>query len=219
MEIKISENPVEYSIAMQEMEERHDEVLSGTKPELIWLLEHEDVYTAGISAKDDDLLNAGSIPVFHTRRGGKFTYHGNGQLVCYIMCNLKKRAGTLPDVRCFVDCLEDIIINTLQTLGIKGEKRRDRIGVWVETNNGDEKIAAIGVKFSKGVTTHGFALNICPNLQKFNGIIPCGIANYGVCSVESLGVNVKIDDVKKEVLKNIQLAETQNFYQKQCKSF
>ena len=144
MEIKITKEPVEYSAALNEMEERHGEILAGTKPELIWFLEHEDVYTAGISAREEDLIDAGNVPVFQTKRGGKFTYHGRGQLICYAVCNLKKRAEGLPDVRCYVDCLEDVIINTLQTFGIKGEKRQDRIGVWVETQNGEQKIAAIG---------------------------------------------------------------------------
>ncbi len=218
MEIKISKQPIEYSIALQEMEERHAHVLLEEKPELAWFLEHEDVYTAGISAKENELINSQTIPVFRTKRGGKFTYHGKGQLICYLVCNLKKRAGGLPDVRCFVDCLEDIIIKTLAEFKIIGEKRKDRIGVWVQTKNGEEKIAAIGVKFSKGVTMHGFALNVCTDLSKFNGIVPCGIAEFGVCSMESIGIKTTIEDVRSVVIKNLEHTLKENFYQKRCKN-
>lgn len=217
-EIKISEALIEYESALLEMEKRHNEVLNGTKPELFWLLQHEDVYTAGISAKENEHLKINNIPVFHTKRGGKFTYHGKGQLICYIVCNLKKRAEKLPDIRCFVASLEDTIINTLATFGIKGEKRKDRIGVWVVNNQKEEKIAAIGVKFSKGVTMHGFSLNINPDLSKFAGIIPCGISEFGVCSMEPLKTNIDFTTVRNEVIVNLQKIEAENFYQNQCKN-
>jgi lipoyl(octanoyl) transferase len=218
MEIKISNKPVEYSVALQEMEERHAHVLLEEKPELAWLLEHDDVYTAGISAKENELINSQTIPVFRTKRGGKFTYHGKGQLICYLVCNLKKRAGGLPDVRCFVDCLEGVIIKTLAEFKIIGEKRKDRIGVWVQNKNGEEKIAAIGVKFSKGVTMHGFALNVCTDLSKFNGIVPCGISEFGVCSMESVGIQTDVENVRSVVRKNLEHALKENFYQKKCKN-
>ncbi len=212
MEIKISEKPVEYSQAMVEMEGRHAQVLNGEADELIWLLEHEDVYTAGISANDDELLT-NEIPVFKTKRGGKFTYHGVGQQVCYFVLDLKKRSQKIPDVRCFVSCLEDIIINSLAQIGIIGEKRKDRIGVWVVNNRIEQKIAAIGVKFSKGITMHGIAINICPDLKKFSGIIPCGISDFGVCSVKSLGVQTSIIDFQTTLITEIHNAEKENFYQ------
>ncbi|MFT4967055.1 MAG: lipoyl(octanoyl) transferase [Candidatus Deianiraeaceae bacterium] len=219
MEFKISDKPIDYKVALQEMEERHIDVLNEIKPEMVWLLEHYDTYTAGISAKDEDLINPQSVPVVQTKRGGKFTYHGSGQLVSYFVCNLQRRAGEIPDVRCFVDCLEDIIINTLSKFGIKGEKRKDRIGVWVQNACGEEKIAAIGVKFSKGITMHGFAINIKTDLDKFKGIVPCGISEFGVCSMQSIGINANVDDVRDEVVKQIKIADEQNFYQKKCKNF
>ena len=218
MEIKISTTPVEYSQAMEEMQQRHAQVLNNEAEEFIWFLEHEHVYTAGISANDSDLLT-NDIPVFKTTRGGKFTYHGNGQQVCYFVVDLKRRSSKMPDVRCFVSCLEDIIINSLAKIGIIGEKRKDRIGVWVKNNISEQKIAAIGVKFSKGVTMHGFAVNVKPDLTKFNGIVPCGIADFGVCSVESLGFNASIEEFREILIQEIQNAEKQNFYQnsEKCK--
>ena len=218
MEIKISTTPVEYSQAMEEMQKRHAQVLNNEADELIWFLEHKHVYTAGISANDSDLLT-NDIPVFKTTRGGKFTYHGNGQQVCYFVVDLKRRSNKMPDVRCFVSCLEDIIINSLAKIGIIGEKRKDRIGVWVKNNISEQKIAAIGVKFSKGVTMHGFAVNVKPDLTKFNGIVPCGIADFGVCSVESLGFNASIGEFREILIQEIQNAEKQNFYQnsEKCK--
>ncbi len=212
MEIKISTTPVEYSTAMELMQQRHAQVLSGEAEEFIWLLEHEAVYTAGISANYDDLLT-NAIPTFKTTRGGKFTYHGVGQQVCYFVLNLKNRAVKIPDVRCFVSCLEDIIINSLAKIGIIGEKRKDRIGVWVKTGETEQKIAAIGVKFSKGVTTHGVAINICPNLEHFNGIIPCGISDFGVCSVRSLGFNTSMEEFRDILVNEVQNMEKMGFYQ------
>ena len=216
MEIKISTTPIEYSKAMEEMQQRHAQVLSGEADELIWFLEHEHVYTAGISANDSDLIT-NDIPVFKTTRGGKFTYHGNGQQVCYFVVDLKRRSSKMPDVRCFVSCLEDIIINSLAKIGIIGEKRKDRIGVWVQSvvknNISEQKIAAIGVKFSKGVTMHGFAVNVKPDLTKFNGIVPCGISDFGVCSVESLGFNVIIEEFREILVQEVKNMEKLGFYQ------
>jgi len=212
MEIKISITPVEYSKAMEEMQQRHAQVLSGEAEELIWFLEHEHVYTAGISANNADLLT-NEIPVFKTTRGGKFTYHGNGQQVCYFVVDLKRRSNTMPDVRCFVSCLEDIIINSLAKIGIIGEKRKDRIGVWVKNGKTEQKIAAIGVKFSKGVTMHGFAVNVNPDLTKFNGIVPCGISDFGVCSVESLGFDASIEEFREILISEVKNMETLGFYQ------
>ena len=212
MEIKISTTPVEYSKAMEEMQKRHAQVLNNEADELIWFLEHEHVYTAGISANDADLLT-NDIPVFKTTRGGKFTYHGNGQQVCYFVVDLKRRSHTMPDVRCFVSCLEDIIINSLAKIGIIGEKRKDRIGVWVKNGKTEQKIAAIGVKFSKGVTMHGFAVNVKPDLTKFNGIVPCGISDFGVCSVESLGFYTSIEEFREILVQEVRNMEKLGFYQ------
>ncbi len=212
MEIKISPTPVEYSTAMEAMQQRHAQVLNGEADEFIWLLEHEAVYTAGISANYDDLLTK-EHPVFKTTRGGKFTYHGVGQQVCYFVLNLKKRSVKMPDVRCFVSCLEDVVINSLAKIGIIGEKRSDRIGVWVKTGETERKIAAIGVKFAKGVTTHGVAINIEPNLEHFKGIIPCGISEFGVCSAKSLGFDVSMAEFREILIEEVKSAEKENFYQ------
>lgn len=214
LDVNVSHNLVPYMQAMAEMEQRHEDVLSETKPELIWFLQHEHTYTAGISAQHSELLNANNVPVFYVKRGGKFTYHGPGQVVCYLVCNLKQYSNNkLPDVRCFVACLEDVIIKTLQQFGIAGQKRNGRIGVWVETDRGDEKIAAIGVKFSKCVTMHGFAINVDPDLSKFKGIVPCGISDFGICSFASLGVVASISDVIDECKRNILNAQKNGFFQ------
>lgn len=221
MRVKISTSLVPYNVAVEVMEKEHALAIEGKSDGLIWFLQHEDVYTAGVSAKETELLAHNGIPVLQTRRGGKFTYHGEGQLICYIVCNLKKYTnGKLPDVRCFVACLEDIVIQTLQKFGIKGEVREGRIGVWVQNQEKEEKISAIGVKFSKGATMHGFAINVRPNLQNFKGIIPCGISEFGVCSIESLGINTTVEEVRDVCKQFVLEAEKNGFFQKSlCKNF
>ena len=212
MEIKIESLPVDYAKAMLQMEEIHGKVLLEETQEIAWLLEHFDIYTKGISAKDDELLS-NSVPVCETKRGGKFTYHGAGQQVCYLMVNLKKRATKMPDIRRYVNCLEEIVIQTLAEFEIMAKRKEGYIGIWVENNGIDEKIGAIGVKFSKGVTMHGFALNVCPNLEKFKNIIPCGISEFGVCSMKSLGVNCTMQEVRQKIIEKINWANSVNFYQ------
>jgi lipoyl(octanoyl) transferase len=164
---------------------------------LVWLLEHPPLYTAGTSAKRDELLDA-RFPVFEAGRGGQMTYHGPGQRVAYVMLDLKRRG---PDVRRFVATLEEWIIRTIATLNVCGERREDRIGVWVRRpENGDgfeDKIAAIGIRVRQWVTLHGMALNVDPDLSHFSGIVPCGVSEqrYGVTSLADLGVPASMADV------------------------
>jgi lipoyl(octanoyl) transferase len=191
---------VDYDYAVKFMESRASDIASNKKKELIWLVEHPPLYTAGASAKEKDLLDKNSFPVYRTRRGGKFTYHGPGQRVAYVMLDLNKRER---DVRSFVEFLERWIIATLQEFNIEGEIRPDRVGVWIrrkdkekgaDGNFLEEKIAAIGLKLRKWVSFHGISININPNLDHFSGIIPCGAENFGVTSFKDLGISVTMDE-------------------------
>lgn len=196
---------VQYRESYDFMLKKAIEIAEGKSNELVWFLEHSTIFTAGTSAKDEDLLNP-SMPVFKTNRGGKYTLHTKGQRVVYLMLNLKKRTESIiPDIRKYVQNLEKIIIESLNTIGIKAETKEGMIGVWVlnAKTNKLEKIAAIGIRISKGVTTHGFAININNDLNLYNNIIPCGIKQYGVCSLESLGYNIKITEFDKILLKEI----------------
>jgi lipoyl(octanoyl) transferase len=190
----VAGGPVSYEEALAFMEASAAAIAMGEAPERVWLLEHPPLYTAGTSAREADLLDA-RFPVFRTGRGGQFTYHGPGQRVAYVMLDLKRRR---PDVRAFVAALEAWLIDALALLGVKGETREDRVGVWVARPdkppglNGapaEDKIAALGVRVRRWVSFHGVALNVAPNLTHFSGIVPCGIAqaDYGVTSLEDLG--------------------------------
>ena len=179
--------PVPYPAAIAEMERRVAEIRAGTAAEAAWLLEHPPLYTAGTSASDCDLLDPGRFPVYRTGRGGQYTYHGPGQRVAYAMLDLQKRGA---DIRAYVQALETWLIAALATLDVKGERRTDRIGIWVVRDDGrEDKIAAIGVRVRRWVAYHGVALNVAPDLSHFAGIVPCGIAGYGVTSLEELGKN------------------------------
>ena len=193
-EWRISDRPVAYPAAVAEMETRAAAIAEGRAPELVWLLEHPAIYTAGTSADDADLLDA-RFPVYRTGRGGQFTYHGPGQRVAYVMLDLKRRR---PDVRAYVASLERWLIETLKALDVVGETREKRVGVWVARPDkpasplgemAEDKIAAIGVRVRRWVTLHGVALNVDPDLTHFSGIVPCGIAeaHYGVTSLADLG--------------------------------
>lgn len=193
-----------YEDALAFMEERVAGIQEGTVPECIWLLEHPPLYTAGTSAKAGDLLDA-RFPVFKTGRGGEYTYHGPGQRVVYVMIDLKRHQQKL-DVRAYVCALERWVIAALAPLEIKGERRDGRIGVWVETPAGEKKIAAVGVRIKRWVTMHGIAINICPDLSHFSGIVPCGIKEYGVTSVtEMLGRDVGVGVTDEGLRVNITL--------------
>ncbi len=193
-----SDSPVAYDAALAAMTARAEAIARGDAAELVWLLEHPALYTAGTSARPAELIEA-RFPVHMTGRGGQFTYHGPGQRVGYVMLDLKRRA---PDVRRFVATIEQWLIDALAAFNIRGERRDDRVGVWVRrpdkgqgTNDGlEDKIAAIGVRVRQWVTLHGFALNVAPELSHFSGIVPCGVsdARYGVTSLADLGLTVSM---------------------------
>jgi lipoyl(octanoyl) transferase len=180
IEWRISPNPVPYEAAVAAMEERAAAIAAGRSPELVWLLEHPPLYTAGTSAKPSDLLDASRFPVHMSGRGGQYTYHGPGQLVAYVMFDLNKRGR---DVRNYVNRLEAWAITALAHYGVTGERREGRPGIWVKKQLGDAKIAAIGVRVRRWVTYHGIAVNVRPNLSHFSGIVPCGIADAIVTSL------------------------------------
>jgi lipoyl(octanoyl) transferase len=193
----VSGGPVAYDSALATMAARAEAIARGQARELIWLLEHPPLYTAGTSARPQELIEA-RFPVHTAGRGGQFTYHGPGQRVGYIMLDLKRRT---PDVRRFVVSIEEWIIRTLEDFNVRGERRDDRVGVWVHRQDkGDvfeDKVAAIGIRVRQWVTLHGFALNIDPDLSHFSGIVPCGVADrrYGVTSLADLGLTVSMPEV------------------------
>jgi lipoyl(octanoyl) transferase len=193
IEWRISETPVDYLVAIEEMESRVAAIRAGTAAELVWLLEHPPLYTAGTSARDDELLEPGRLPVFRTGRGGRYTYHGPGQRIAYVMLDLQRRG---QDVRCHVHRLEEWMILMLARFGVCGERRNARVGIWVARPNGcEEKIAAIGVRVRRWVTYHGVALNLDPDLDHYRGIVPCGIAEHGVTSLAKLGAAATKEEV------------------------
>jgi lipoyl(octanoyl) transferase len=171
-------------------------IREGKAKELVWLLEHPPLYTAGTSAKDQDLLNPNALPVFRTARGGQFTYHGPGQRVAYVMLDLETRGR---DIRDFITRLELWVIKALAEFNVTGEIRSDRVGIWVKRssmgNEVEDKIAAIGLRVSRWVSSHGIAINVDPDLSQFQGIVPCGIRDHGVTSMADLGLPVSIYDV------------------------
>ena len=184
---------VDYEVAVAEMEGRVAKIRNGTAPEMVWLLEHPPLYTAGTSAKAADLVLPDRLPVFESGRGGEYTYHGPGQRVAYVMLDLKTRGG---DVRGHVRGLEQWIIDTLSEFGIAGERRPSAVGVWVKRpHGGEDKVAAIGVRVRKWVTYHGISINVAPDLSHYEGIVPCGIAGHGVTSLAKLGVGASLEDV------------------------
>jgi lipoyl(octanoyl) transferase len=197
VEWRISERPVPYPDAVAGMEARVAEIAARQASELVWLLEHPPLYTSGTSGKAGDLLDP-RFPMFETGRGGQLTYHGPGQRVAYVMLDLKRRR---PDVRAFVAGLEEWIIRTLAAFNVRGERREDRVGVWVaRPDKGpgyEDKIAAIGVRLRRWVSFHGIAINVEPKLSHFSAIVPCGVADvrYGVTSLVDLGLPVTMEDV------------------------
>ena len=192
---------VDYDLAIREMEARATAIASGDADEAIWLLEHPPLYTAGTSAKREDLTDPDRFPVYDTKRGGQYTYHGPGQRVAYVMLDVGKRGR---DVRRFVQGLEHWVIATLDQFNVKGEIREGRVGVWVTREdkprtatgqNPEDKIAAIGVRLRKWISFHGLSINVEPELDHFTGIVPCGIAEHGVTSLVDLGLPVTLEDV------------------------
>jgi lipoyl(octanoyl) transferase len=192
----VSRAPVAYPDAVAAMEARAAAIAEGTAGELVWLLEHPPLYTAGVSAKPADLLEPDRFPVFESGRGGQFTYHGPGQRVAYAMLDLTARRR---DVRAFVAALEAWVIGALDQFNVTGEVRPGRVGVWVERRTPglparEDKIAAIGVKLRRWVSFHGISLNVEPDLAHFSGIVPCGVTEHGVTSLVDLGLPVTMDE-------------------------
>jgi lipoyl(octanoyl) transferase len=198
VEWRVEPGLTDYPAAVAAMEARVAAVRDGRAPELVWLVEHPPLYTAGTSARDGDLLQPDRFPVYRSGRGGEFTYHGPGQRVVYVMLDLKRRG---PDVRRFVTDLEEWIIRALAAFSVDGERRDGRVGIWVargktgEDKPREEKIAAIGVRVRRWVTYHGISINVEPDLDHFSGIVPCGISAHGVTSLVDLGLPVTLPDL------------------------
>ena len=198
---RISDDLVPYDHALAVMEREVAEIADGKADELVWLLEHPPLYTAGTSADSADLIEPDRFPVFATGRGGEYTYHGPGQRVAYVMLDLKRRR---QDVRGYVAALEEVIIRTLDSMNVRGERREDRVGVWVrrpekpllpDGSMAEDKIAALGIRLRRWVSFHGLSLNVDPDLSHFSGIVPCGISAYGVTSLMDLGLPILMTDV------------------------
>jgi lipoyl(octanoyl) transferase len=210
-EIIYSKEPVDYQQALFFMENKVEEIIAKKSQNYLWFLEHNPVYTAGTSAKPEDLLNP-QFPVYQVGRGGQFTYHGPGQLVIYVMFDLRKLFHPKdPDLRKFIYILEEWIIHTLNAIGIQGERRNGRVGIWVVTSNGEKKIAAIGIRVKKWVSFHGIAININPNLSHFDGIVPCGINEYGITSLHELGINLTIEELYQKFSQKLQYIKNKFF--------
>ncbi|GAA2874720.1 lipoyl(octanoyl) transferase [Aminobacter niigataensis] len=201
VEWRIESGLTPYDQALAFMEERADAIRQGSAGEMVWLVEHPPIYTAGTSAQEQDLVEPDRFPVFKTGRGGEYTYHGPGQRVAYVMLDLKRRR---EDVRAFVASLEAWIISALAAFNVKGERREDRVGVWVvrpdrpalpDGSPAEDKIAAIGIRLRRWVSFHGIAINVEPELGHFSGIVPCGVTDHGVTSLVDLGLPVTMNDL------------------------
>jgi lipoyl(octanoyl) transferase len=213
VEWKVSTGLVSYEDALTEMDRRVAAIIAGEAPELVWLLEHPPLFTSGTGTRADDLAGTNRFPLFETGRGGRLTYHGPGQRVAYVMLDLRKRG---QDLRRYVAALEEWIIATLADFNAQGERREDRVGVWVrrpERGAGrEDKIAAIGVRVKKWVTLHGISLNVAPDLSHYDGIIACGVADpsQGVTSLRDLGVKASMTDVDAALRKNFDVIFTKS---------
>lgn len=205
-EWKIEDRPVPYERALAFMEARTRSIRERNVSEMVWMLEHPPVYTAGTSANPADLLD-NRFPVYNTGRGGQYTYHGPGQRVAYVMLDLQKRG---PDLRKYVHDLEQWVIDTLKTFNIKGERREGRVGIWVDMTpyghpeGSEAKIAAIGVRVQKWVSFHGVSINLHPNLEHYNGIVPCGIQDHGVTSITALDKSVSMAELDEALRENFE---------------
>ncbi len=199
LEWRIAEGLTPYEEAVATMEERIAAIHAGTAPECVWLVEHPPLYTAGTSARDEDLFNPFGFPTYRAGRGGQWTYHGPGQRVGYVMLDLRKRGA---DLRAYVRRLESWLMAALERLGVRAETRADRIGLWVvDRRAGTEaKIAAIGVRVTRWITWHGFALNVEPDLAHFAGIVPCGVREHGVTSLAALGITASMAEVDSALM-------------------
>ena len=189
VEWRVTAGLTPYEDALAEMERRAAAVRAGNARELVWLLEHPPLFTAGTSAAEEELINPLQFPVHEAGRGGRYTYHGPGQRVGYLMLDLDRRGR---DIRCFVHALEGWLIASLADLGVEARRETGRIGLWVGRGESEAKIAAIGVRVKRWVTLHGFSVNVAPDLSHFSGIVPCGISEYGVTSLEALGLSADL---------------------------
>jgi lipoyl(octanoyl) transferase len=198
---EIANGIIPYENAVARMEREVADIAAGNARELVWLVEHPPLYTAGTSALESDLLSPQRFPVHTTGRGGQYTYHGPGQRVAYVMLDLKRRG---QDVRAFVAALEEWLIATLESFNVRGERREDRVGVWVRRVGREDKIAAIGIRVRKWVTYHGISLNVDPDLSHFEGIVPCGVTEHGVTSLVDLGLPVTMSDADIALKANFQ---------------
>ena len=192
IEWRISDAPVPYAEALALMEARAAAVRAGTARELVWLLEHPPLFTAGTSADPTELFNPAGFPVFEAGRGGRYTYHGPGQRICYVTLDLERRG---KDIRRFVHALESWMIDALADLGVSAHRADGRIGIWVGEGADEAKIGALGVRVKRWVTLHGFAINVAPDLSHFTGIVPCGISDFGVTSLENQGKQIGLERV------------------------
>jgi len=198
-------DPVDYAEALAIMEARAAAIAAGEAPELVWLLEHPPLYTAGTSTRWEDLIDPDRFPVHRVGRGGQLTYHGPGQRVVYTMLDVRRRTG---DVRAFVGALESWLIETLEEFGVRGETRSGRVGVWVRRpehgDDAEDKIAAIGIRVRRWISFHGLSLNVSPDLSHFSGIVPCGVRQHGVTSLADLGQHVSMNAVDATLAKVFQ---------------
>ena len=202
-EWRISDESVNYPDSVSFMEQRVAQIRENGAPDSVWLLEHPPLYTAGTSASAEELVSPDRFPVYETGRGGRYTYHGPGQRIAYVMMDLKPRGS---DVRAYVHDLEEWVIRTLALFNVKGERREGRVGIWVDRGydrgepGREDKIAAIGVRVRRWVTYHGISINVEPDLEHFSGIIPCGIAEHGVTSLVDLGITATTSDVDNALM-------------------
>ena len=197
MEWRVSNSLVGYQDAVRVMEDRVSGIRIGGMEELVWLLEHPPLYTAGTSAKTHDLLDAGGLKIYKSGRGGQYTYHGPGQRVAYAVLDLQDRK---LDIRCYVSMLEEWLIATLSRFNVRGARRKGRVGIWIDSGQGkDNKIAAIGVRVRRQVVYHGVSLNVDPELSHYDGIVPCGIQGHGVTSLTDLGLSVEMEEVDRQL--------------------
>jgi lipoyl(octanoyl) transferase len=193
--------PVPYPDALKAMERRVAGIETGESSELIWLLEHPPLYTAGTSAPESELLDP-AFPVYQAGRGGRFTYHGPGQRVVYVLCDLRERGR---DLRAYVRRLEEWIICVLGEFGIQGERRGGRVGIWVDHKGREEKIAAIGVRIRRWIAYHGLSFNVNPDLSHYKGIVPCGLPDFGITSLHALGIKATMAEVDKAFRKHVSI--------------
>src|SRR5215213_4074516 len=212
IEWRVSDAPVPYAESLAFMEERAAAIRAGTAAECVWLLEHPPLFTAGTSADPAELTNPLGFPVFEAGRGGRYTYHGPGQRVGYVMLDLEQRG---KDIRRFVDSLEQWMIDALGQFGVNAHRAAGRIGIWVGDGPSEAKIGALGVRVKRWVTLHGFAINVDPDLSHFSGIVPCGIAEFGVTSLVQLGKQIPLKRVDAALENNFR--QFLNRLERQCK--